>query len=608
MDVRTRVAALGVVVGCVIGAALTPPPTEAAAPGGSPRIVAFDDLPADAVKRFRRAGVTRAALFPAADAAAIVGPSAAYRRITRWKDVVAVYPERSFKLMTFQMKPSLGVDLVHSGAAPLNTPYTGKDVTVAVFDTGIEDAHADLDDRVATNLNFEPAGVLDPITGDGYSQRNPETENGVDELQHGTLVAGIVAGTGESAKGADMRGMAPEATLVNFKIIGQATHEVPDNSVTETNALASYQWMLDHRDDPRFPGGIRVATNSWGWDGTFEPVAFTRMLESARDAGIALVFAAGNSGPGPDTVAFPGRLPWIITVGASCKAQGVWSARCPDGAGQVADFSSRGEAVDVLAPGVDTWGAAAKAGFENTVFTPIGQVASPGSMPPPPPGSGNPADEVNNRAQYLYGAGTSFATPHVAGIVALMLDANPSLSQAEIEQILRSTATDLGTPGFDPENGYGHVAAFKAVELAATTPATATVGPAPAPSEPARPAPARLARPALVCAAAASRALRITRPKFVVRCTESAALRARLTLPRKVARKLRIARVIARGKATVAANAPTSVKLGLTPKARKRLRRLSKRQLRKLRPTLTVAATGATRQVSTLRWRVRLSR
>ncbi len=94
----------------------------------------------------------------------------------------------------------------------------------------------------------------------------------------------------------------------------------------------------------------------------------------------------------------------------------------------------------MLAPGVDTWGAAAKAGFENTVFTPIGQVTSPGTVAPPPPGRGNPSDEVNNRAHYLYGAGTSFATPHVAGIVALMLDANPSLSQAQIEQILRSTA------------------------------------------------------------------------------------------------------------------------------------------------------------------------
>ena len=588
---------------CATGVGLASPatPAVAAGAGGSTRIVAFDDLPANAIKRLRKAGVKRAALFPAADAAAVVGPASAYRRIRRWKDVVALYPQRAFKLTTFQTKPSLGVDQIHAGAAPLPSAYTGKGVTVAVFDTGIESAHPDLDDRVAANLQFEAAGVLDPITDGQYSGSDPETPQGFDELQHGTLVAGIVAGTGESAKAADMRGMAPEATLVNFKIIGEATHEVPDDSVMETNALASYQWMIDHRNDPRFPGGIRVATNSWGWDGDFEPVAFTRMLESARDAGIALLFAAGNAGPGPDTVAFPGRLPWIITVGASCKAQGVWSALCPAGPGQVADFSSRGAGVDVLAPGVDVWGAAAKLGFENTAFTPIGIATSPGSTPPPAPGSGNPADELNNRAFYLYGPGTSFATPHIAGIVALMVQANPSLMQAQIEQILQRTATDLGPEGFDPDNGYGHVSAFEAVELAATVPRQATPPTTPA-------APRRVESPAFGCVAVGPKTVRVIKPMFLIRCDETAALQATLTLPHAVSRKLRIGTTIARGKSTTAAGATTKVKLKLTTRARGRLRRLGKLQLRKLRPVLRVAAQGVSGPRSTLSWKVRIGR
>ena len=592
---RRGAACAALLIACVLGFGAAP----ANATAGKPRIVAFDELPRDAIKRLRRAGVTRAALFPGADAAAVVGPGSAYRRIAGWNEVVAVYPERAFKLMSFQTKATLGVDRVHAGAAPLSTGFTGRDVTVAVFDTGIEDSHPDLDDRVAANLNFEPSGVLDPISDGQYSSGNPETPTGFDELQHGTLAAGIVAGTGESAKGADMRGMAPEATLVNFKLIGQATHEVPDDSVMETNALASYQWMLDHRNDPRFPGGIRVATNSWGWDGTFEPVAFTRMLESARDAGIALVFAAGNTGPAPDTVAFPGRLPWIITVGASCKSQGVWTARCPDGPGQVADFSSRGSAVDVLAPGVDTWGAGAKAGFENSVFTPVGQLTSPGSLAPPPPGSGNPADEVNNRAYYLYGAGTSFATPHVAGIVALMLDANPALSHAQIEQILQRTATDLGPPGFDPDNGYGQIDAFKAVELAAAMPPAA---PSPAPAAPPVADPGRVPTPA-PCVATA-RALRIGKPAFRIRCPEAATLNVRLTLPTTAARRLRIAPTIARGRANAAANVPTTVTLRVAAAPRKRFRALSRAQLRKLRATLTVVPSGGT----AISRKVRLSR
>lgn len=587
---------------CALGIVLASgaPPAGAA---GKPRIVAFEDLPRDAVERFRRAGVTRAALFPAADAAAIVGSAGAYRRVRRWRDVVAIYPERSFELSIFQTKPSLGVDLVHAGAAPLRAGYTGRGVTVAVFDTGIEDAHPDLDDRVAANLNFEPSAILDPITDGQYSRANAETPVGFDELQHGTLAAGIVAGTGESARGADMRGMAPEATLVNFKLIGEATHEVPDDVVGETSALASYQWMLDHRDDPRFPGGIRVATNSWGWDGTgFEPVAFTRMLQSAVDAGVAVVFAAGNSGPGPDTVAFPGRLPWIISVGASCKAQGVWTARCPDGPGQVADFSSRGDAVDVLAPGVDVWGAAAKLGFENTVFTPVGQIASPGSVAPPAPGSESLADEAVNRGFYLFGAGTSFATPHVAGIVALMLEANPALRQAEIEEILRRTATDLGPEGFDPDNGHGHVDAFDAVAAAAAPPPSAEEEPAPSPPR------AERARPAPRCTAVAPRTISVRRPTLAVRCNRASALRVGLVLPRRAAWKLRMRPAIASGRARADGRAMTRVSLRLAAAARKRLRRMGGAQLKRLRPTLTVVVSAAAGPTRTFSWRVRLTR
>ena len=582
---------------CALGALQAPQPASAA---GVTRIVVFDELPGDAIKRFRTAGITHAALFPAADAAAVLGTPAAYERLKRWKDVVAVYREGSFELMTFQTKQSLGVDVVHAGGPPLSRKYTGNGVTVAVFDTGIEDAHRDLDDRVATNLQFEGAGVLDPITDGQYSQANPETEDGVDELQHGTLAAGIVAGTGESASGADMRGMAPEATLVNFKIIGQATHEHPDSStITETNALAAYQWMLDHQKDPRFPGGIRVATNSWGWDGDFEPPAFTRMLESARDAGIALVFAAGNTGPGPDTVAFPGRLPWIITAGASCKAQGVWSDRCPDGPGRVADFSSRGAGVDVLAPGVDTWGAAAKIGFENTAFTPVGLVTS-GGTGPPPPGEGDPAAEANNRAQYLYGAGTSFATPHVAGIVALMVEANPSLTQSQIEQILQTTATDLGPAGFDPDNGYGHVNALKAVELASRP------APPPPTAAPGDPLGSGSPAPAASCAAAGPKILRIRRPAIVVRCQRVEAVRVRLTVPKKAARKFRVPAVLGAGKAAVKGDS-SRVAVKLSPKARKGLRRLKPARLRRLRASVEIIATddagGITRSTAAIRLR-----
>lgn len=515
------------------------------------RIVVFDrGLPADAVERLRAAGITRAALFPDARAAAVRGPAAAYRRISRWRDVVALYRERRFRLNTFQSKPSLGVDRIHAGAAPLPRPYTGKGVTVAVFDTGIEDSHPDLDDRVAANLYFEASGLLDDITDGEYSRSHAETPAGFDELQHGTLVGGIIAGTGESATGADMRGMAPEATLVNFKLIGEATHEFPNDLISEASALAAYQWMLDHRTDPRFPGGIRVASNSWGWDGNeFEPLAFANILQASADAGVALVFAAGNSGPGPDTVGFPARLPWIISVGATCKAQGVWSDRCPDGAGQVADFSSRGETVDVTAPGVDVWGAFAKFGFEQL----LGQALGAAGTMPPPPGEGDPAAELNNRAHYVYSAGTSFATPHVGGIVALMLEANPRLTHAQIERILQQTATDIGEPGFDTSTGFGEVNAFEAVELAAAAPAAAPGSAPPAGPPPSAGAPAP-ADAAPRCSLAGRRTVTRRAPRVRVRCDEAAAVTATLRIGR---------RAFAAGRRIVPAGRATTVRLAV---------------------------------------------
>lgn len=584
---------------CLLTGVLSAP---AGADASATQIVVFDELPRDAVVRLRDAGVTHAALFPDADAAAIAGPRHAMRRVRRFGDVAALYPERRFELATFQTKMSLGIDRVHAGTAGLRSPYTGSGVTVAVFDTGIEDAHPDLDDRVAANLYFEASGVLDPITDGEYSRSNAETARGFDELQHGTLVGGIVAGTGESAAGADMRGMAPEATLVNFKMIGEATHEVPSDLISESSALAAYQWMLDHRNDPRFPGGIRVATNSWGWaEPGFEPVAFANMLRSAVDAGVAVVFAAGNSGPGPDTVSFPGRLPWIVTVGASCKAQGVWTALCPDGAGQVAEFSSRGSAVDVLAPGVDVWGAAAKLGFENTVFSPIGMLTSAGSTPPPAPGSGSPADEARNRAFYLYGPGTSFATPHVAGIVALMLQANPSLTQERIEQILRSSATDLGPAGFDPDNGFGHVDGLRAVQHAEA--------PAPLPPPASAPVPAPPAESAS-CAQVAPTRVSLAAPRIRVRCTTSATLRATLTLTRGHTRRLGLrpakATTIATGRAMAAPGRTTNVDIRLTRRARSALRRVTRSRLRAFRPTLRITAAHVDGTRSTFTRRVAL--
>jgi serine protease AprX len=125
----------------------------------------------------------------------------------------------------------------------------------------------------------------------------------------------------------------------------------------------------------------------------------------------------------------------------------------------LAAFSSQGKEVDVVAPGSDIWSTRAAGSVlaaRNVV------VQSQGN---PVPGD-TPQDETANRGFYITLGGTSMSTPHVAGIAALLLEANPSLGPRGIERILTRTARDLGPRGFDTGFGYGLVDALEAVEAA----------------------------------------------------------------------------------------------------------------------------------------------
>jgi serine protease AprX len=361
--------------------------------------------------------------------------------------VTYVDADSQLRWHNYAAKNQTRVNKVRAGKKPLSRKYNGKGVTVAVIDTGIE-PHPDLADRVAANFNFEPGWFMDMIHDGKYSDQLVEaTGNPVDSYGHGTHVAGIVAGDGRTGTGADFSGVAPGATLVNFKIADAwqgVTCSVPCDFGWELNALVAYEYLIEHRHDPRFPGGIRIATNSWSIyevDSGAEPISL--IVKAAAKRGLINLFAAGNDGPDKNTVALgPNSLESVLTVAAACKAVD----SC--GAGKIADFSSRGPQVDIAAPGDNIYSTIARA----SVLWPIGSHTPPG--------------DPSNAFHYAGFSGTSMATPHVAGIVALMLDANPSLGWRPVERILTETARDLGKPGFDHAFGYGMANAFRAVERA----------------------------------------------------------------------------------------------------------------------------------------------
>lgn len=423
----------------------------------SPRaIVGFThQVDAATVRRLAQTGITHMAKLPSIDAAIVLGPLDAYRTISTWRDVQYVDADGRLRMDNYGARLDTKVHFLRGETNKLSRDYTGKNVTVAIVDTGIDATHPDLADRVVKHVNFEPAWFMDAIQDGEYTDQYAEaTGNGVDTIGHGTHVAGIVAGTGAGGQGLDFAGVAPEATLLDLKIADAHQGLVYDLGF-ETNALLAYEWLLKHRNDPAFPGGVRVASNSWGTfeaDDEFEPT--TLMVKAAYAAGVVSVFSAGNSGPDADTVGpGPTRAEEVITVGAICKSYG-YTQTTTCGAGQVANFSSRGPQVDIVAPGVAIYSAMAR----PSVLIPLGGGVRP-------PGTGDPAAAANNTTLYAAFSGTSMSAPHVSGIVALMLDANPKLTPAQVESILIRTAKDRGPKGFDNDYGFGVAEAYGAVRL-----------------------------------------------------------------------------------------------------------------------------------------------
>ena len=310
-------------------------------------------------------------------------------------------------------------------------PVSGKNVTVAVLDTGIDGTHGDLSSRVTTNIKL--ADTQSASLGFNYPV-NSENLSNTDQLYgHGTFVAGVIAGNG-SLSGGKFSGVAPGARLVGLSA----------GDLTLFYVLEGFDYLL--ADGVNL--GVRVVNCSFSANTVFDtndPVNIaTKML---TDAGINVVFSAGNTGPGAHTLNPYAAAPWVVSVGAT------------DTQGRLASFSSRGDFANpifhptLVAPGVDVvslrgsgianvTGATGLAGADATRLS---------------------SSELPN---YTTANGTSFSAPQVAGAIALMLEANSSLTPAQVKDILQRTATPL-PPYYTYETGTGMLNVHAAVLEAA---------------------------------------------------------------------------------------------------------------------------------------------
>lgn len=449
-------------------------------------VIAFDPdtgLPRDLGDVLRRAGAIDGVALTTVDVVAVTLPTGSIEQIRSRPDVVAARPERRLEFDLAKSVPFIGAD-----QARLGTPETvtgegpegpwqverpavdGSGQVIAVVDTGVWGEHPDLAGQVVAQRDFELAYagelLLTPEQLDTFAAATGRLAGVTDDVGHGTHVASIAAGTGAGTSGRanNNRGVAPGAKIVDLRISPQA-HTGDNNFGWERNALAAYDWLIRHNKDAEFgPAGIRVVNNSWGTgtstvDGTqLDYSPFGELLPKLTDAGVVVVFSAGNSGVGDNVTQdlLPTGHPDVITVAAGCHP-GAKTSGCRQSAPDrsIGSFSSRGPAVDITAPGVDI-----VAAVNVSSGAALGQLS--GDF------SGTAAqDTYTNRVLHANFSGTSMSGPHVAGVAALLLQADPTLAPDDVRIILNATARDLLQPGRDINAGWGMVDVPAALTAAA---------------------------------------------------------------------------------------------------------------------------------------------
>ena len=296
-----------------------------------------------------------------------------------------------------------------------------SDVVIAMVDTGVDSAHPDLaakiwrnsgevgqdgsgEDRRTNGLDDDGNGYVDDWTGWNTVAGNGQVQ---DDHGHGTHVAGVAAADTNNGQG--IAGVAWNARIMPVKALDHTGFG------TYAQVAEGIVYAADH--------GARIINLSFG------SPAPSALLEAAVNyahvRGATIVAAAGNSGTSVPN--YPAAYPNVIGVGATNADD------------QLSTFSSTGEAIDLVAPGVDVY-ATYPGGYESFV-------------------------------------GTSSSAAHVSGVAALLASLPQFDTPAKIWDALFSTALDLGDPGRDPDYGFGLVQAYDALNSVPVGPVTPTPTP-----------------------------------------------------------------------------------------------------------------------------------
>lgn len=402
--------------------------------------------------------------------------------VSKQSGVVSIYGNRLLKTFTNVSRPFMGVTQMtadtevtkHNTSNP-GFPISGKGIGIGYIDTGVDATHKDLVYGRKTVQNvIQPlsetvvsdAGLVlgvgvsigDLVNGTGFvppiyleNQQMSDVESG-----HGTFGAAVAAGTGEQS-GGFYGGVARGANIIGV-------NSGNEMGLPLVGLIGAYDYLLANQ----YLYNVRIINNSWGSsldaDGLDPNNPINVATRVSHDRNIVVVFAAGNAGDTPTSINPYSTMPWTISVAAGEK----------QGLGSPADFSSRGidngTGVDVagmpadptLAPNLRPDITAAGVDVKSARLRGVGLTNTLGTVPV----VGNDLTTIApaHLPYYTTSQGTSFSCPHVSGVVALMLEANPTLTPDDIVTILRQTANPM--PFDERVVGAGYADAHNAVRAA----------------------------------------------------------------------------------------------------------------------------------------------
>lgn len=313
-------------------------------------------------------------------------------KVKKDKDIARVEPDGTMYAINLvpESGPNPLAQSVPAGITQVKAPDAwpssqGEGIKVFICDTGIDSDHPDLVSNLKTGKSF--------VT----SESSTEDFHG-----HGTHCAGTVAA---AMNNIGVVGVAPYAYLYPVKVLS-------------SNGSGNWSWLIAGLDWIMSKKGARIASMSLGGGGA--PQALGDMCEAAYDDGVLLVAAAGNSGPGNNTVGFPGKYEQVMAVSAV------------DSSDTIAGFSSRGPEVEICAPGVSVLSTTRGGGYGNM-------------------------------------SGTSMACPHVSGVAALTWGSHRGANNKQIRWLLNAFADKVGDRDLE-KYGSGRVDANSSAFYIGTAP------------------------------------------------------------------------------------------------------------------------------------------